>query len=92
MPLSWANALAPTIALFACTAIPVMEDTRREDLAISLYRLMLVIGISHRLGLGLGLELGSGLGYGYRYGYGWYLMFMLVIGSSLSSDLPKNLL
>jgi hypothetical protein len=32
MPDSWAKALAPTIALLGCTAMPVRFDTRREVL------------------------------------------------------------
>jgi hypothetical protein len=35
MPLSWAKALAPTIALFGCTWKPVMAETRREAFMIS---------------------------------------------------------
>ena len=35
MPLSWAKALAPTIALFACTAMPVMPLTMRLARVIS---------------------------------------------------------
>jgi hypothetical protein len=30
MPDSWAKALAPTMALFGCTAKPVMPDTSLE--------------------------------------------------------------
>lgn len=49
MPDSCEKALAPTMALLACTIIPVIDDTSFEDLTIS-FVLMLVKAASESTG------------------------------------------
>ena len=48
MPLSWAKALAPTIALFAWTAMPVMPLTIRLARVISVATTPVVNGMTSR--------------------------------------------